>query len=82
MFYVNGVDVLKGTSSQCTKCKDVIVSQYSPFAVGASKLGKYGSQAFGYKIGTSVKINVDKIRTNTSLKTSPFDGYTWNIHSK
>lgn len=78
--YVGGVSVLNGTSSQCTKCKDVIVSQYSPFASGSYKLGKYGSQAFGYTIGTSVKINVDKIRTNTSLMSSPFDGYMWNVH--
>ncbi|MDJ0333537.1 hypothetical protein [Planococcus sp. S3-L1] len=81
--YVNGVDVLRGDSSQCTKCMDVIVSQFSPWANGATKLGKYASQAFGNKIGTTVKLlNIDKLRTNTSLKASPFDGYTWNIHLK
>lgn len=75
---VNGKEwVPFGVVHQCSKCLEVIVSEYDPNDKG--KLGKYGVEQLSYRLQVHyVMQNPDYTGTNTSTRVQPWIGsYTW-----
>lgn len=74
--YVDGELVVQnGTTSQCTKCYMVIVSENNPYYYFTTNLGNYGSESANYNVGTFTYLYTNYLYYNSSL--SDMDGYEW-----
>lgn len=70
--YINGKLVLKGYTTQCIHCHDVIISEYNPNYWWTTKLGYYGYQSASEDVGIGTVMYTDELYYNDSLATDPF----------
>jgi hypothetical protein len=70
--------IASGYAWQCSKCKEVIVSENNPLHYGVNSLGTYGVQQVGWNLRTSYSMtDPDYVDYNSSLDDPPWDSYQW-----